>query len=201
MTTFFLLIYNLIKDNPGWVSAIFITAVITWYSRDVFYFVKDVNAIRNGWSTLLKAVGALQKDVGDLLKDVGDLKGTLSKMRTSGEDNFSESQSPQALNKKGRDVADIINAQAIAEKYANKVQVDPAANAYDIQESCFSFALQELKDYLSDEERESIKGVAYNNGVDEKTIFHIVIGIVLRDEILKNRDIDLAQVDKHAPSK
>lgn len=55
-----------------------------------------------------------------------------------------------------------------------------------------------LKIFFTEEEKNEIKQHAYKTGLNLLEFFPI-IGIIARDKILKERGIDLEEVDSHKP--
>ena len=116
---------------------------------------------------------------------------------------FAQTQSPIALTKEGNQIASRINIeQTIARLYPNLIElVDKKSpkTAYDIQECAFSVTRENLFSWLSIEEVNALKNEAFNRGMPVDS-FYIIYGIILRDRILTERAIPIADVDLHAPS-
>ena len=113
-----------------------------------------------------------------------------------------ESLSPLALNERGQQIAKKIDAESLANHYMAQLQdqVD-TMNAYQIQELCFAFARDRLLKDLEANDADNFDRVtscAYQEGIDPAEIMR-VIGILMRDILLKNAGHSHQAVDDHAP--
>ncbi len=112
--------------------------------------------------------------------------------------------SPIALTDLGKEIASSINAEAIFKRFlaALAAKVDAKcplmSNAYDIQAASMSIAKTDLPGMASAEEINLVKTEAFNRGIFVEDIWAI-FGIYLRDHILEERSIAVAEVDKHKP--
>lgn len=117
---------------------------------------------------------------------------------------FAQAQSPIALTKDGNEIAQKINVEAtITRLYPNLIELvekKSPQTAYDIQECAFAVTREKLFSWLSEEELTALKNEAFNKGMPVDS-FSIIYGIVLRDRILTEKNIPVADVDRHAPSK
>lgn len=107
------------------------------------------------------------------------------------------SQSPIRLTDLGNEIATEIKVHEWISDYAARLSGSiESKSAYDIQEFCFQQAQEKL---LADVESgvvtritgEDIKMSAYNHGLELKGVFDVV-GVVLRDEMLKRLNIDMS---------
>lgn len=82
-----------------------------------------------------------------------------------------------------------------------KTLVDEAkpANAYDLQARAMDVARKELPARLTDSELLSIKDEAFQRGILEEDVLSVV-GILLRNLLLKEKNIPVSDVDKHDSS-
>lgn len=111
-----------------------------------------------------------------------------------------KAQSPISLTEAGREIVKQISAETIFKKHSKKliglVEAKSPKNAYDIQQSSFTVAKRELIDLLNEEELGAVKKVAFERGLlveDLMTVF----GILLRNRILEDKNIPIAEVDRH----
>ena len=168
--------------------------VVVWYARDLYDFFRSLKKIRDTWPSL-------QDAIGHIINALISLQQSMNTLMAEREDRYSQANSPQQLNETGVAMSKEINAKSIAKKYAHLVQIKEGANAYDIQETCFHFALHSLPDQLTADEKDKIKNVAFEQGGNAETILRVVVGIVLRDEILEKRDLTPDHVDAAQPKK
>lgn len=112
------------------------------------------------------------------------------------------SMSPLQLTEIGRDVMENINAQEIFNKYRERliseVDVSSPQNAYDIQQRAIQVVKTTLPDLLNEDELVKLKQEAFQRGSILEDIL-IVFGILLRNTILKERNISIADIDKYDP--
>lgn len=112
------------------------------------------------------------------------------------------SHSPISLTDSGKEIAAKISADAILSKCSVKlkreVENTRPKNAYDIQVASMAVAREKMLSCLDDNEITIIKDEAYKRGLLVEDIFNI-FGVLLRNEILKDKDIPVAEVDVHAP--
>jgi hypothetical protein len=123
-----------------------------------------------------------------------------------------KAQSPTSLTEVGNEIVKNISANEILEKYKEKLckEVEKnnpqnaydiqkqSQNAYDIQKQSFYIVRNKMKELLSEEELLKVKNEAYNRGLLIDDIIS-VFGILLRDLILKEKQIPISDVDKHTP--
>jgi len=111
-------------------------------------------------------------------------------------------QSPIALTQKGEEIA---IALRMTEKIANhwseikaEMQKRSPMNPYDIQTVAMDVARNCFDTLFSDTEKSEIKLYAYRSGMDLLEIYPI-IGIIVRDKVLKEMNTATDAVDAHAP--
>lgn len=106
------------------------------------------------------------------------------------------SSSPTSLTEKGREIASRIDADALVKKYMGAFDGSKIENAYDIQQEARNWAGDELPKIMDDADLTKLKEVAFDSGLSMSLIARVVIGLVLRDAVLKEKGIPLSQVDK-----
>jgi len=108
--------------------------------------------------------------------------------------------SPLALTPKGRELAGAIRAQTLFEKYKERLvaRLDSRSldNAYDIQSAAMSVSRYDLLKMMDAEDLNTVKNTAFAHGLLLDDITGI-LGIFLRDEMLAQRGISVAEVDNH----
>jgi hypothetical protein len=115
-----------------------------------------------------------------------------------------QAHSPMSLTLNGENVAKNLNANTLLNKYILKLKRDVEAeiesktppNAYDIQIASLKVAKEKMLSYFDEKELISVKDEAYNNGTLLEDIMS-VFGILLRNAILQERGIPIADVDLH----
>jgi len=110
----------------------------------------------------------------------------------------STSQSPIRLTEYGTKLADKSQAEAIVKTYADKIEIAPDMNEYQIQETCFDFARLELLDIIKTTERDRIEKLVYDEGISMTEIWR-VLGIKMRDYHLAKLGKDVVGIDQPTP--
>ena len=150
---------------------------------------------------LTGGLGKLEKTVTDFMEEIRkDVKRIFERLPSP----TIASQSPIRLTDLGNKIAEEIKVNEWVSEYAEKLsdRVE-AKNAYDIQEFCFQYAQNELLEDLGKTVTDSaelksvpfptiedIKLSAYDHGLELKQVLEVV-GVVLRDEMLKRIGIEI----------
>jgi hypothetical protein len=112
-----------------------------------------------------------------------------------------EAHSPLSLSEEGKKAAETIHADKILGRIHKKlealVEKEKPKNAYDIQVASMKSTSQML-DLLNEKELSTIKDYAFQQGLRLEELFPI-FGVMLRNIILEERGIPIAEVDKHEP--
>jgi len=112
------------------------------------------------------------------------------------------SASPLAVTAIGKEIMTKINADKVFSKYCDilveEVEKNLPNNAYDIQQISLKVTRNTMLNILNAEELISIKNEAFNRGILIEDVMNL-FGVILRDEILKRKQIPLADIDKHTP--
>ena len=113
------------------------------------------------------------------------------------------SHSPISLTPVGVEIAETIHANAIFERYKERliasVQAKSPKNAYDIQVEAMKLTRESMLGMLDSGELNTVKEVAFQKGILAEDVM-MVFGVMLRDSILASRGIAVADVDQHAPA-
>ncbi|MDR0942071.1 MAG: hypothetical protein LBM19_00415 [Holosporales bacterium] len=117
---------------------------------------------------------------------------------------FARSRSPMSLTEKGQEIKELINAESIFNRIYSKlkdyIKDENLKNAYDIQTISLETAKEHFLNLLTKEELIKIKDVAFKQGLILED-FYIIFGILLRNKILKEKNIAISEIDMRAPSK
>ena len=149
----------------------------------------DRNNLKNGIDKLEKTVTDFMVEIRNKFDDIF-LRLTPPTQHTN---------SPIALSDLGRQVAEEIKVDNWVNTYVEKVkaQLAPNGTPYEIQEACFRYADEQLMKELETESKtnkaysfikKDIEMSAYKNGIDIPSVLRVV-GIKIRDEILRVRDM------------
>ncbi len=110
--------------------------------------------------------------------------------------------SPITLTDVGKEIAQKIKAETILNKYLAKlskeIDAEDPKNAYDIQMTAMKLVKGKMLTFLNGEELAIVKQEAYNRGLIVEDIMS-VLGVLLRDHILKEKGYPISDVDKHTP--
>lgn len=112
--------------------------------------------------------------------------------------------SPISLTEIGKQIADKIGANTLLQKYiirlSAEVELENPKNAYDIQIASMKLAKERMVSFLNEEELNIVKQEAYSRGMIVQDIMS-VFGVLLRNHILSQKNMPIADVDTHAPKK
>lgn len=200
-------IFLWVLNNIGIVTITLLLALLIGY----------VGYLSHKWKARFQT---LFKDVDNLIEDVDDLKKGFEKFTNQFDDHFLEklaakvvnilntkyslvtqNESPVSLTKLGKEIGDNVDAEGIASNYIERYKAEHPGwknmNAYRIQQTCFEFCVEDkLGSLLSEQEQKTLEDDAYQRGIELSNTFR-VIGIVMRDKVLKEMGIDVNEVDKH----
>lgn len=116
---------------------------------------------------------------------------------------MTRSHSPISLTDVGIETAKRLHADTMLDKYYPKLKkqldLNNPQNAYDIQKYAMQIAKVDMMNFIDAYELVSIKDEAFAKGVLLEDIFSI-FGVLLRDKVLKEKGISVAEVDHHAPT-
>ena len=97
-------------------------------------------------------------------------------------------KSPIGLTDFGKEISGDVGASAIVDKlFDAMIDLTKAQTPYQIQETCFEFVKKKLLEEKP-ELKEVIESCSFNRGLEVHKVLR-VIGIVLRDRILKHRNL------------
>ena len=184
------------------------TVVLEKTTEDV---VNKVATLEKTTEDVVNKVATLEKTTEDVVNKVATLERTTESVvnkvaileRTTaivsrqiagiGGQQYTEASSPMSLNNRGKELSKEMDAARIASKYKEKL-VDKAKDEnggpYQIQESCFDYAANEILQDLEEKDKQTFRhltDIAYNEGVQVEILMRIV-GLVLRDQVLQAID-------------
>lgn len=114
-----------------------------------------------------------------------------------------EKHSPVSLTELGKRLAKEIFAEEKINTYwreiKEKMEKNPLTNPYDVQKIAMEIADECFEKIFSIDEQEKIKTSAYKEGLNMLQIYPI-IGIFIRDRYLKEKDMEVAEIDKYEPT-
>ena len=202
------------SSNKGWSTQSVVVFLIVSALIVIGIFMIIIN-FRDNKKTIKEnknSIGNLEKDISIIKTDIGKITSSIEHMeflkkfvslffRDDGID-LTTMNSPITLNERGIELSKKIHAETIINnnyrQFINKVCLDDGINAYDIQQNCFEFSKEIIKekDYFQDEEYKNMKNIAFEEGVTIESL-HIIFGILLRDKILDDKNLTHSDIDKH----
>lgn len=156
------------------------------------------------YNTKFKSVEKLEGNIDKIKDDISSIKGFMDVFKTLNNP-LAKANSPISLTDAGIKVANEVDAEKIITShwddiiklFSDKLNKNP--NPYDIQQCSIKIGAEVLK-MLTPVELDSIKSNAYKNGYVLSN-YDLVFGIIIRDHYFKIKGIDLAEIDKHDPTK
>lgn len=145
---------------------------------------------------VLTSITFMQKSIDSLSQNLQKTPGIIT-------DRFTQRQSPLTITQEGKKmiiklgIFDMIDRNwerilLLIEKNAQ------SRNPYDIQQFCIEQAVVFPEKFLQEDEINKIKLEAYQEG-EVLTSYMKAIAVLVRDRYFKEHNIDIADVDKHAP--
>ncbi len=178
--------------SPDWITAIAIIITVIIGLITLYLSVTKKIDSRANWEGSVDArLNNLEKFMLEVKHDVRKINDNLLKVFSLLGPDVKSSQSPIELTSLGKKISEKLNADHYASKLADMVRENvKGKDPYDIQE--FSFEYVQNDSHYSDEERRKIRTVAYEKGVSEYKVRE-VIGLELRDKLLKSKNMDAPQ--------
>ncbi len=180
--------------------------------RTTEHVVDRVATLEKTTATLEKTTATLERTTEHVVNRVGNLEKTTAILeRTTASvskqiaglsgQQYTEASSPMSLNTRGKELSKEMDAARIASRYRAKL-VDKAKDEnggpYQIQESCFDCAADEILKDLEEKDKKTYRhltDIAYNEGVQVEVLMRIV-GLVLRDQVLQAIDQPSKDIDE-----
>ena len=147
-----------------------------------------------------------KKDISRLSKKVASIDSYLRFRFTDDFTNFDKAvfhkSSPVNLTDTGKEIAQKLNAESIAQKYLADVKrmLSSDSNAYEIQEASFGFSTKNLPEALGEKTKNIIEREAFERGLNVIQMYRI-IGILIRNKICDERNIPYSSIDDNDPNK
>lgn len=148
----------------------------------------------------------------DRIKNVESIRDTVIEIQTkvdliyrnTNRQSTIQAMSPISITKVGEEIRSSIKADEVFKNHAVRlmamVEAKNPQNAYDIQQESFGVAKKELINLLDEKELKCVKEEAYKRGIIVEDIL-VIFGVLLRNKILEDKKIPIADVDKHAVKK
>lgn len=199
---------NWVLSNPNFLIALlFFMGAVGWWTCWVTFSIK---ALKQSVSALERSVEALKQSVSALEGAVRTLEARFDEHFGNGPNNIMarlrnemraipvderviNPKSPLALTPLGEEISEAIQADKVAQYYADEVNgIMNGKTAYKIQEFCFSFAKDlpsQLKEERADYYDKVVGTVAFFKGMPPEAMFSAAVGVVLRDRVLEMQGI------------
>lgn len=140
-----------------------------------------------------------KKDLTEIKKDVAKITATVDLLYQHHLSTI-KNRSPLSLTEKGEEISAALNIQEKVavhwEEIKKKIEEKKPSNSYDIQTVSLDSARDCFESIFTEEDRSEIKQYAFKSGLNLLEFFPI-IGIISRDRLLKEKGMDLGEVDKH----
>lgn len=160
--------------------------------------------------TITTLFGGYKEERKELKDDIRQIKNEVAKITATTDLLYQthlstvQSHSPLSLTQKGKDISSELSIENKIivnwEKIKNKIEEKSPSNPYDIQTVTMDMARNCFSEIFSEADRNEIKTYAYKIGMNLLEIIPI-IGILIRDHYLKEKNIPVAEIDKHVPTK
>lgn len=143
-------------------------------------------------------------DIDTIKTDVASIRATTQLLYQSYLSTV-KSQSPLSLTEKGDKISNELSLDQLVDEHWDSIYEqftkNPLiTNPYDIQTHSLAIAQDCFEKIFTDNEKNKIKTYAYEIGINLLEIIPI-IGVEIRDRVLKLRGFNLKEIDKHDPRK
>lgn len=142
----------------------------------------------------------ISNNIDEIRRDISFLKGVNDLYE---KDKFAKSHSPISLTELGEKVSKEIGVDDMIQRNWNAIVNDIDKNAegksaYDIQQYCIETTVVEPERFLLPEDIKKLKDYAYNQG-RPIVAFAQIFAITIRDKYLKEKGINIEEIDKTTP--
>ena len=153
-------------------------------------FVFWLGNFRGEWKEKAKKLDKNEEDCRTLKDSIAEIKANISILLNKSGASTTSHNSPVTLTAKGEAIRKKIQVDTIvAEEYEHlKKEFEDTSSAYDIQAKATDLGKQ-LFESLSDDRKDFIKKVAYEEGLPLVQIYP-VFSVILRDIVLKEKGLD-----------
>lgn len=146
----------------------------------------------------------------DKMKSLEDMRDTVIRLDTKVELIYKntipmklvQSQSPISLTDLGKTISEKIQVEKILgrnlSQLSSAVDAKGPKNAYDIQMASMQVAKEKMLSLLNESELALIKQEAFQRGIVVEDMADI-FGVLLRNHILQQKGLPIAEVDQHEP--
>jgi hypothetical protein len=192
---------DILTSDPG--SFGFVFALIVLAIWLVYWVTKKITEIKSDHGTLNKCVEKMDGSIDEIRRDLSYMKGSMDIFKSGGTSSI-QAHSPMSLTDIGVQVAKSLDAENVITQNWERILKDLEENicdknAYDIQMYCIETAAVEPERFFDKEALTAIKNLAYKEGRPFQQ-YSNVYGVLIRDRYLRYKNIDLALIDKNAPT-
>lgn len=154
-------------------------------------------------SNIETAISKIETSISFMQKSIDSLSHNLQKNRGIITDPFTQRQSPLRITEEGFEMVEKLGIWDMIENNWTRIKLYIEENAkswnpYDIQQFCIEQAVVFPEKFLQENEINKIKLDAYVRG-ETLSSYMKAIAVIVRDKYFEEHNIDIADVDKHAP--
>jgi hypothetical protein len=133
------------------------------------------------------------------------LKAVVDVTQFNSKQSVAQRKSPISLTEVGFEIAKALKVEDMLGRNWDKIFENLEANindknAYDIQQYCIETATIDLGAFIEKSDVDAIKQAAYKDG-RPLAFYAPVFGVLIRDKYLKQKGIDISEVDRHDPNR
>ena len=153
---------------------------------------------RGEWKEKAKKLEKNEEDCQTLKDSIAEIKANITILLNKSGLSTTSQNSPVGLTPKGEEIRKKVQVDRIVTKeYEHlKKEFEDTTNAYDIQAKATDLGKQ-LFESLTDDEKDFIKKVAYEEGLPLTQIYPI-FSVILRDTVLKDKGLEAESANKTA---
>jgi hypothetical protein len=164
---------------------------------------KIESSIDNVYKRIDNRVDKIEGHIDDMRRDIAFLKAVVDVSQFNSKQTVTQRKSPISLTETGHKIAEELKVEDMLGRNWDKIFDNLEANindknAYDIQQYCIETATIDLGAFIAKSDVDTVKQTAYKEG-RPFAFYAPVFGILIRDKYLKQKGVDISEVDRHNP--
>lgn len=168
-----------------------------------FWATYKLGGILKSFNFFEKNNSKFESNIDTIKNDLSEAKATVNLLYQAHLKTI-ESHSPINLSEIGKKISSEINAEQIVinhwDEIKSKIDSMNVNNPYDVQTISLDLSKGYLQTILTEDEKSKIKNIAFEKGMNLLQIYPI-LGVIIRDKILQEKNIKIEDIDKHDPNK
>jgi hypothetical protein len=200
---------EIFKSDAGSFGFVFAIIMVICYA--IYYITRFATKINTEHDHFSKRVDKMEGNTDKIKEDIVVIKGTVELIQRSLQNSnmivnpYASQHSPIRITESGHEMVKRVGVdRMIDENWVNirsymKQNMD-AGNPYDIQQFLMGRIAAYPEKFISKDDIDKLKNLAYNEGYPLST-YLTVVAILIRDRYFSENNIDIDEVDKNDPQR